>query len=77
MLAAPPGRLDVTRLVDERKLSGFNWQIVIVCFFVAVADGYDIIAAAFASPLLVKQFGTSMAAMGLTSPLRTLSGADW
>jgi AAHS family 4-hydroxybenzoate transporter-like MFS transporter len=57
--------LDVTRLIDDRKLSWFNWQIVIVCFFIALADGYDITATAFAGPSLIKAWGVqSMAAMG-------------
>jgi len=62
--SGPLRELDVTRLIDERRLSVFNWLVVFVCFFVALADGYDIIAAAFASPLLVKQFGVSAASMG-------------
>jgi AAHS family 4-hydroxybenzoate transporter-like MFS transporter len=44
--------IDVTRLIDERKMSAFNAQLVILSFFVAMFDGYDIIAAAVALPHL-------------------------
>lgn len=58
-------RIDITRLVDDRRLNWFNWQVVLACFFVAIADGYDISAAAFAGPSLVKAWHIqSMASLG-------------
>lgn len=57
--------VDISRLIDERKMSGFNAMLVIFCFFIILFDGYDIGAAAYAGPALVKAWGvTSMAAMG-------------
>jgi len=44
--------IDVSRLIDERKMNAFNAQLVILSFFVALLDGYDIIAAAVALPSL-------------------------
>jgi AAHS family 4-hydroxybenzoate transporter-like MFS transporter len=44
--------IDITRLIDDRKMSAFNAQLVILSFFVALFDGYDIIAAAVALPQL-------------------------
>ena len=46
--------LDITRFIDERKMSGFNAKVVIFCFFIMLFDGYDIGAVAFAGPSLVK-----------------------
>jgi AAHS family 4-hydroxybenzoate transporter-like MFS transporter len=44
--------IDISRLIDERKMNAFNAQLVILSFFVALLDGYDIIAAAVALPSL-------------------------
>jgi MFS transporter, AAHS family, 4-hydroxybenzoate transporter len=44
--------IDIARLIDDRKMSAFNAQLVILSFFVALFDGYDIIAAAVALPHL-------------------------
>ena len=57
--------VDVTRLIDERKINAFNIKLLILCFLVILFDGYDIGAAAFAGPYLIKEWGiTSMAALG-------------
>lgn len=57
--------IDVAQFVDERRLSGFNALIVILCFFATLFDGYDITAAAFAGPAIIKAWGlTNMAAFG-------------
>jgi MFS family permease len=49
---AQSSTIDVSRLIDERKMNAFNAQLVILSFFVALLDGYDIIAAAVALPNL-------------------------
>jgi len=49
---AQEATIDIARLIDDRKMSAFNAQLVILSFFVALFDGYDIIAAAVALPHL-------------------------
>lgn len=49
--------IDVSQLIDERKMNVFNAQLVILSFFVATFDGYDILAAAVALPDLPKTWG--------------------
>jgi AAHS family 4-hydroxybenzoate transporter-like MFS transporter len=57
--------IDVSRLIDERKINGFNILVLVLCFFATLFDGYDITAAAFAGPSLIKAWGlTNMAAFG-------------
>jgi AAHS family 4-hydroxybenzoate transporter-like MFS transporter len=57
--------VDVSRLIDERKINGFNILIVVLCFFATLFDGYDITAAAFVGPSVIKEWGlTNMAAFG-------------
>lgn len=49
---AQASAVDVSELIDERKMNAFNARLVILSFFVALLDGYDIIAAAVALPNL-------------------------
>jgi len=49
---AQPSTIDVSQLIDERKMNAFNARLVILSFFVALLDGYDIIATAVALPNL-------------------------
>src|SRR5450830_30945 len=61
----PVQTIDVSRLIDERKINGFNILILVLCFFATLFDVYDITAAAFAGPSLIKAWGlTNMAAFG-------------
>jgi AAHS family 4-hydroxybenzoate transporter-like MFS transporter len=57
--------VDVSRLIDERRINAFNIKLVLFSFLLVLLDGYDITAAAFAAPFLVKEWGiTNMAALG-------------
>jgi AAHS family 4-hydroxybenzoate transporter-like MFS transporter len=57
--------IDITRFIDDRKMTGFNAKIVIFCFFIVLFDGYDIGAVGNAGPSLVKAWGlTNMVALG-------------
>src|SRR5476649_2363465 len=56
--------IDITALIDDRKVDRFNAKLIIFCFFIILFDGYDIGAAAFAGPALIKAWGVqSMEAM--------------
>jgi len=60
-----PNIVDVSQLIDERRINAFNIKLVLFSFLLVLLDGYDITAAAFAAPFLVKEWGiTSMAALG-------------
>jgi AAHS family 4-hydroxybenzoate transporter-like MFS transporter len=60
-----PQIVDVSRLIDERPIKAFNIKLVLLSFLLVLLDGYDITAAAFAAPFLVKEWGiTNMAALG-------------
>lgn len=57
--------IDVSRLIDERGVNKFNVGVVIFSFFIILLDGYDIGAAAFAAPALIKAWHiTDRAALG-------------
>ena len=42
--------IDVDQLVDNQKITGFNWFLVFWCFIITLIDGYDISAAPAAGP---------------------------
>ncbi len=57
--------IDVSRLIDERGVNSFNVGLVIFAFFIILLDGYDIGAAAFAAPALIKAWSiTDRGALG-------------
>lgn len=52
-----PGRtIDVDELVDNQRLTSFNWSLVFWCFIITAVDGYDISAAPAAGPFLVREW---------------------
>ena len=60
-----PKTVDVSRLIDERRINGFNIKLVLFSFLLVLMDGYDITSAAFAAPFLVKEWSiTNVAALG-------------
>src|SRR2546427_12062690 len=54
----------VSRLLDERGLSSFQIKLIVWSFFIALIDGYDIAAIAFAAPSLVKAWDLKPGALG-------------
>lgn len=56
--------VEVSRLLDERGLSSFHIILLIWSFVIALIDGYDIAAIAFAAPHLVRSWNISPAALG-------------
>jgi AAHS family 4-hydroxybenzoate transporter-like MFS transporter len=57
--------VDVTQVLDGQKISGFNVGLVILAFLVMMTDGYDLGAAAFAGPSLIKEWGLKGPELGV------------
>jgi MFS transporter, AAHS family, 4-hydroxybenzoate transporter len=49
--------VDITEVLDRQKITGFNVGLVILGFLAVMTDGYDLGAAAFAGPGLIKEWG--------------------
>jgi AAHS family 4-hydroxybenzoate transporter-like MFS transporter len=49
--------VDVTAVLDRQKITAFNVRLVVLAFLVMMTDGYDLGAAAFAGPGLIKEWG--------------------
>lgn len=56
--------VQVSRLLDERGLSSFQIRVLIWSVLIALIDGYDIGAIAFAAPHLVTSWGIPRSALG-------------
>jgi AAHS family 4-hydroxybenzoate transporter-like MFS transporter len=63
-IVAQAQEIDVTRFINEQRISGFHVRLVIFTFLVVLIDGYDIGAVAFAGPALVKEFHLNRAQLG-------------
>lgn len=48
--------IDVSRLIDDRGIDRFIVQLLLLCWFIALFDGYDIGAVAYAAPELIKDW---------------------
>jgi AAHS family 4-hydroxybenzoate transporter-like MFS transporter len=56
--------IDVERLINEKKMSAFHIGVIFMTFLVVTVDGFDITAASFAAPGLIKTFHISPTSLG-------------
>lgn len=56
--------IDLSRLIDGQKFNRFHIWIIFWCFLVQFADGFDINAAAYIAPALVKEWHLNRAQLG-------------
>ncbi|SEK06655.1 MFS transporter [Paraburkholderia diazotrophica] len=60
----PKHTVDVQHFIDSQRFSPFQWTILVLCFLVVAADGFDTAAVGFIAPSLVQDWGISRAALG-------------
>jgi AAHS family 4-hydroxybenzoate transporter-like MFS transporter len=56
--------VQVSRLLDERGLSSFHYNLIFWCVLLSLIDGYDITAIAFAAPHLMRDWGLKPGGLG-------------
>ncbi|MDR3101432.1 MAG: MFS transporter, partial [Paraburkholderia sp.] len=56
--------VDTQAFIDGQRFSPFQWVILVLCFLVVAADGYDTAAIGFIAPSLVQQWGISRVELG-------------
>ncbi|MFX1766856.1 aromatic acid/H+ symport family MFS transporter [Paraburkholderia sp. A1RI-2L] len=56
--------VDTQAFIDTQRFSPFQWIILVLCFLVVAADGYDTAAIGFIAPSLVQQWGIARVALG-------------
>lgn len=61
--ASPPDVLNIQTLIDENRMSPFQYTVLFLCFAVLVLDGFDTAAIGYVAPALVAEWGTTRAAL--------------
>ncbi|NLP64748.1 MFS transporter [Paraburkholderia sacchari] len=56
--------VDPQAFIDGQRFSPFQWGVLVLCFLVVAADGYDTAAIGFIAPSLVQQWGIARVALG-------------
>ncbi|SIT39191.1 4-hydroxybenzoate transporter PcaK [Paraburkholderia ribeironis] len=56
--------VDVQTFIDHQRFSPFQWTILVLCFLVVAADGFDTAAIGFIAPSLVQQWGIARSSLG-------------
>ncbi|MBP6346331.1 MFS transporter [Neisseriaceae bacterium CLB008] len=46
----------IVQLIDEAPISRFQWRILVLCFLIAIFDGFDTQAIAFTGPEIIQYF---------------------
>jgi AAHS family 4-hydroxybenzoate transporter-like MFS transporter len=53
----------IPQLIDDTPVSAFQWRVFILCFLIAVFDGFDTQAIAFTGPSIIQAFGLGPGAL--------------
>ncbi|MDQ8030473.1 MAG: MFS transporter [Bordetella sp.] len=56
--------LDVQSFMDGRKLSSLQWLVLLLCFLVVAADGFDTVLIGFAAASITKEWGLPSGSLG-------------
>jgi AAHS family 4-hydroxybenzoate transporter-like MFS transporter len=56
--------LEVQSFIDSQRFSPYQWIILILCFLVVAADGFDTAAVGFIAPSLIGEWSITRAALG-------------
>lgn len=57
--------MDFRARIDEAPLSRLQISVIIICFFLNILDGYDVVAIAYAAPEISEQWKISPAQLGI------------
>ncbi len=58
------GAIKIDELIDSNPIGGLQWRVVVLCFSVAMIDGFDAQSIGYVAPLLAEQFSLSPDVMG-------------
>src|SRR5699024_12011441 len=56
--------MDLRQLIDNTRMSGYQWLIIAVAAFVNALDGYDLVAMAFSANAVTEEFDLSGSTLG-------------
>jgi MFS transporter, AAHS family, 4-hydroxybenzoate transporter len=67
-------RIDISDVLDSQKIGAFHIKLLIFSFLLVMCDGYDIGAAAFAGPALIKEWGLTGPELGVLFSATLVAG---
>ncbi len=56
--------VDVSAIINNRRLNGFNYGLIIVSWLITVFDGFDMMMVSFTAPFMRDEFGLSKTMLG-------------
>ncbi len=56
--------VDVSAIINDRRLSGFNYGLIVLSWFITVFDGFDMMMVSFTAPFMRDEFGLSKTMLG-------------
>jgi AAHS family 4-hydroxybenzoate transporter-like MFS transporter len=56
--------INIKSYIDERPVKGYQWLVLILCFFIVMLDGIDTAIMGFVAPSLMKEWQMTRAAFG-------------
>jgi len=57
--------LDIRAHINSRKMSGYQWLLLGLCFLIVATDGIDVAIMGFLAPDIIREWGLSRAAFGI------------
>ncbi|VVD82857.1 4-hydroxybenzoate transporter [Pandoraea iniqua] len=71
-----PRTVDVPAYINAQRFSGFQWLVLILCFFIVAIDGFDTAAIGYIAPALVQEWHIDKGSLGpvLSAALFGLAG---
>ena len=56
--------VDVSAIIDSRRLTGFNYGLIALSWLITVFDGFDMMLVSFTAPYMRDEFGLSKMMLG-------------
>ena len=63
-MASMPNTVDVSALINGRRLSAFNYRLIVLSWLITVFDGFDMIMVGFTAPYMRDELGLTKAMLG-------------
>ncbi len=56
--------VDVSAIINNRRLTGFNYGLIVLSWLITVFDGFDMMMVSFTAPYMRDEFGLSKTMLG-------------
>ncbi len=60
----PVESVDIKAFIDARKVSAYQWLVLVLCFWIVMMDGLDTAVMGFVAPVIMRDWGVGRAAFG-------------